>query len=381
MKRNRILCVSFSPLQSDSRVLRQVRVLQEFGDVVTVGYGPPPLPEVEHIEVPDGAPSLPRSLQGVIQLALRHYTEASPRTPGADAVVDRIRDSGPYDLIVANDARALPLAFSVADSAPVWADMHEWAPEENSTNLIWKALVRPYMDWLCRHYLPRCVVVTTVSDSISDLYAQTYGVHPTVIRNTGPFRDLRPTATCDDSIRLVHSGAALKNRNLENLILAVRELDQRFSLDLYLIDTEGNVGKLKRLAGSDKRVRFHEPVPPGSLPSELNKYDLGVFLLPPRTVNYEYMLPNKMFDYVQARLGVVFGPAVETDRIINEFNLGVITSGWGAADLRKSLEGLTTRQVAEHKLASHQAAHALSNEADLEAQRESLRKILGTKGV
>lgn len=40
--RPRILCVSFSPIHADSRVLRQLEVLREHGEVTTVGYGPAP---------------------------------------------------------------------------------------------------------------------------------------------------------------------------------------------------------------------------------------------------------------------------------------------------------------------------------------------------
>lgn len=376
MTARRILSVSFSPIHHDSRVRRQLAVLGEFGEVTTVGYGPRPDGVAAHIQVPDDAPSLPQTPRGVALLMARRYRAVQLTSPGESAALLRLPDAGRFDLVVANDARALPLAFEAARGAPVWADLHEWAPEENSTNLPWRLLVKPYMDWLCREYLPRVAVATTVSESIAELYEEHYGVRPEIVRNAGPLRDLAPKPLDADRIRLVHSGIAVRNRNVESLIDAVAALDHRFSLDLYLVDTGGYRAALEARAAGSERIRFHDPVLPDQLPATLNGYDLGVFLLPPLTVNYRFMLPNKFFDFVQARLGVVFGPAVETDRVIHEHGLGLVTTGWSPEDLVDALRGLEAEDVARFKAASDAAAPTLSNEGDLTTERNLLRRLL-----
>ena len=58
-------------------------------------------------------------------------------------------------------------------------------------------------------------------------------------------------------------------------------------------------------------MKVHPPVTPAELPSSLNAFDVGVYVLPPRTMNHRLMLPNKFFDFVQARLALVFSTAVE----------------------------------------------------------------------
>jgi glycosyltransferase involved in cell wall biosynthesis len=375
----RILSISFSPINRDSRVRRQLLVLQEFGEVTTVGYGPTPTGVTEHFEVPEGLPSLPQTPGGVARLALRTYRTLQLHSPGEAAALRLLAGSGPYDLVVANDARALPLAFSVADGAPVLADLHEWAPEENSTSIPWRLLVKPYMDWLCREYLPRVSASTTVNKSIAKLYLQRYGVLPEIVRNAGPLRDLLPTPVQPGRVRLVHSGIAVPDRNLESLIDAVARLDDRFTLDMYLVNAGRFLSTLQARATGNPRIRFHEPVAPDDLPATLNEYDLGIFLLPPQTVNYQFMLPNKIFDFVQARLGVVFGPSIETDRVITEHGIGVITDGWSTDDLVSSLRGLTDGDVVRFKAASDLAARALSNDSDLATQRSIVRRLLGTK--
>jgi glycosyltransferase involved in cell wall biosynthesis len=373
----RILSISFSPLRRDARVSRQLAELLRAGDVTTVGYGPAPDGVARHVEVPEGAASLPQTPGGVARLAVRAHRSVELRSPGERAVLPELADSGPYDLVVANDARALPLAFAVAGDAPVWADMHEWAPEENSTSLPWRLLVGPYMDALCRRYLPRAAAVTTVSGAIAELYRERYGVETGVVRNTIPDQKLTPSPVEPGRIRLVHSGVAAPERNIEGLIQAVARLDERFTLDLYLVgDPDGHIATLRRLADGEPRVRLHPPIPPDDIPAVLNGYDLGVYILPVRSLNHRLMLPNKFFDFVQARLGLVFGHSVETDKLIADYGIGLVTPGTTADDLVATLTDVTEDEVRGFKAASDVAARTLNSESDVATMRELVRRLL-----
>ena len=84
------------------------------------------------------------------------------------------------------------------------------------------------------------------------------------------------------------------------------------TLDLLLMpNDEAYRDELRaRCAGADARAVL-DPVPYQRPGATLNGYDVGVFVLPPVNVNYEWTLPNKFFDYVQARLGVIVGPSPE----------------------------------------------------------------------
>lgn len=41
-------------------------------------------------------------------------------------------------------------------------------------------------------------------------------------------------------------------------------------------------------------------------------------MIPPATFNHIWCLPNKFFDFLQARLGIVTGPSPERARIVDE---------------------------------------------------------------
>jgi glycosyltransferase involved in cell wall biosynthesis len=376
----RILCVSFSPIHADARVLRQVEVLRQHGEVTTVGYGAAPPGVAKHIEIPAGAASLPQTPLGVWRLALRRHRAVELKSPGEAAVLHEVLASGPWDLVVANDARALPLAFAAKGDAAIWADMHEWAPEERATVFIWRVLVGPYMDHLCRVYLPRATAVTSVSAGLAKLYEDTFGLTTETIRNAADLQDLKPSPIDPDHLRLVHSGTADAERNIVELIDAVTQLGNRFSLDLYLLEVPGgHLDEIKSKAAGNPRVTVHDPVPPDTLPRVLNQYDLGVFLYPLKTLSHLYHLPNKFFDFVQARLGLVFSPAPEIDAHIAKYGIGIITKDTSAEALVEALRELTAEQVMAFKKASDRSARELSSEPDRAVQHSLVSRLLASE--
>ncbi|MFD5225010.1 hypothetical protein ACFWHT_05235 [Microbacterium sp. NPDC058342] len=379
MARPRILCLSLSPIAQDARVLRQISVLAEFGDVTTVGYGPKPDGVAHHIEVPSGLASLPQTVPGVLKLALRRLKAAELDAPGIVFARRQLKGTS-WDLVVANEARILALAHAVADGAPVWADMHEWAPEERTHLLSWRLLVAPLMDHLCRVYLPKSAAITTVGGEIARLYHERYGVKAELMRNAPPFADLKPTAVGDGILRAVHSGAAVPGRDIESMIDAVAALPDRFTLDLYLVGgSEGArayAEELKRRAAGHPHIRFRDPVRPHELPSTLNAYDVGIFWIPPVHTNARLTLPNKLFDFVQARLAVAVGPSIEMERIVEKHDLGVVSEEFSVDSYQRSLRSLTPESVRRFKENSDQAARDLSFEVDAAVARGILRRLL-----
>ncbi|TQO20768.1 hypothetical protein FB472_2420 [Rhodoglobus vestalii] len=371
----RILCISFSPIERDARILRQLGILAEFGYVTTVGYGSRPADAAAHVEVPSNLPSLPQTLGGVALLALRQWSRAELAAPAVQFAITALYGER-FDLVVANDARAIPAAHALAHGAPVWSDLHEWAPEERTHVLSWRLLVAPLMRHICARYLSRSAASSTVCDSIAGLYERDYGVRPTVVRNSTHWRQLEPSTADASTIRMVHSGAAIHGRNLEAMIDATRELGEGYSLDLFLV--EGGDGgaylrKLKARAGELGSIRFNPPVTPAELPGVLNQFDIGVFWIPPTHTNARYTLPNKFFDYVQARLAIAVGPSIEMQQLVESKQLGVVSDGFSVTECVASIRSLTPAEIARTKLRVDAASRELSFERDGEVMRTIVR--------
>jgi hypothetical protein len=376
--RPRILCVSFSPLTRDARVLRQIGVLAQVGEVTTIGYGPAPDAASRHLSIDADRNSLPRHPSGVLKLATRQLRSAELAAPAARQAL-QLADGLRADLVVANDARALPVAHRLAAGAPVWADMHEWAAEEFSHDRVWRTFVAPLMAHNCATYLPRSAAVTTVCDALAERYDAAYGVRTSVVRNAGPWVDLQPSPVADDHIRLVHSGGAQAGRYIDLLIRATIALGPRFSLDLFLVpggDGGRHLTYLRELAAGSSQVRFHNPVAPADLPMAMNDCDVGVFCMPPININARYALPNKFFDFVQARLAVAVGPAEEMARLTTDLGLGPVSSDFSEESFTAALDALDGPAVRSYKAASHAHARELSSERDEQVERDLVNQLL-----
>lgn len=89
----------------------------------------------------------------------------------------------------------------------------------------------------------------------------------------------------ENKIRIIHHGIAIPERRLENTIFLVKLLDRRYKLDLMLMPYDRRyMRKLGRLTNRNDRVRIIKPIPFEKIPLFLNSYDMGIFLLPPRTL-------------------------------------------------------------------------------------------------
>lgn len=380
MSRPRILCISLSPIARDGRVLRQLAVLAEHGDVTTVGFGPAPDMVVEHLEVPH-SPTLPQTPLGVANLAAHRFAASAVAAPAAQHAL-RLLGERRFDLVVANEARALGLGFAAAHGAPVWVDLHEYSPKERDHLLSWKLLVAPFMTYLCRTYLPRCAAVTTTSQDFADEYAAVFGIRPELVRNARPFEDLTPTPLLPDGpIRLVHSGGAEPGRRIDLLIDGVFATTG-LTLDLFLVpanDGGKHLTELRERAAGDPRITFHDPVAPADLPRTLNPYDVGVHAMPPANFNMEHALPNKLFDFLQARLGMVVTPNSEMRRFVEENGVGVVAADYERESFVDALRSLTPQSVAGFKARSHEQARALSSQSDVATTDAILDRLLAAR--
>jgi hypothetical protein len=108
----------------------------------------------------------------------------------------------------------------------------------------------------------------------------------------------------------------------------------------------------------------------------IQPYDIGVFLLPPVNFNYENTLPNKLFDFIQARLGVAIGPTPEMASIVNQYSIGVVSEEFTPASLAKKLNALTAEQVAAFKTNAGVAAKELNAERNEAIFNELVKEVL-----
>jgi len=272
-----------------------------------------------------------------------------------------------FDLIIANDLSALPLAFAVKKNAKILYDVHEYSLDQNDSKK-WKTTQLPYNKYLLDKYLPNISGFMVTCDGSGKLYSELYRVpNPVVVMNTPYYHKLKPTWRNDGKIRLVHHGIAGYPRRLDLLIEAMKHLDDSYTLDFFLIANSTHcLAELKKTAENDSRIRFHDPVPMQELPKVLNQYDVGIAVFPPITKNLELALPNKFFEYLQARLAILIGPSIEMERIVRKYNLGFVSKDFSAVEIARSIAKIKSTGIMEYKDNVDKVAYQFSAETTME---------------
>lgn len=369
--RLRCLVVSFSDIGRDARVLRQIDVVAELYDVTVVGFGSIEDPRVEMITLWDPRRSRGRlgtalaKMTDAVRLILRRFRSAYYARPGVRQAQSALAHRQ-FDVVVANDVDALPVVCDTIQGAPIVLDAHEYSPEQHHRPL-WRLLRRPEIMWICREYLERVAESMTIGEALATRWSEDFGLRPSVHRNVPGFVGLQPRPVDPSRMHLVHHGAAQPSREIERLIELVDLLDERFFLHLMLLPSDPRYfEKVLARAEQHPRVEIMDPVRPFEVVATIQAYDIGVYLHPPHSFNAEYSLPNKLFDFIQARLAVAIGPSVEMARVVQRYGLGVVAESFDAVDLAASLADVTPEQLAEWKWASHEAAKELCAEREAE---------------
>ena len=359
----RILVISFSDHSRDPRVDRQISALSAQHQLVTAGFGAGSAQTERFIDLriaPSSPAARANQAAGLQRITRRRFEEAYWGNRLVRATLARLDDVKP-DLVLANDIQTLPAALRVARGAPVLFDAHEYYPEHFAQLRWWRLVMAPYLDYLCRTYMPQAGATTTVSPGLAALYAGRVGVEPTVIVNAPPRADLQPSPA-GRPVRLLHHGLADRRRRLERMVEAVRLLDDRFVLHLMLMGSNRDIARLRAAAGADSRIRFLPPVPMRDIPRVANDHDIGLFLLEPRTPNQRHVLPNKLFEFIQARLAVAIGPSPDMAAVVREWDCGVVADDFTPAALAATLGSLDAAKITRMKQRSHAAADELCAE-------------------
>lgn len=382
------LVVVDTVVADDPRVRRQLEWLTSAGWVVdTIGEGAtPPQGARRHFMLLEAKRWTSTSLGTVVAYVLlpRAAGFTLLRTQRVPKEVRRRVKANAYGLYVFNDMHFAPWAdssdFATArESAVIHLDIHEYFPSSLPQNSMWNRATTPMRAWVRRSMASSAFTSrTTVARGISDLYAEELGIRPPdVVRNSPGFVDQQPSVTSASEVRLVHHGNAMWARGLKLLVDAVALANDRVSVTFMLTGSPAVISELEQYAAQlGDRVRVVPPVPIDAVAEEINKYDLEVMFYRPATVNLQLALPNKLFEAIQGRLGLVIGQSPSMMEIVEDFQNGVVVEGWEPADLAAAIDRLDAEKIGAFKQGSDRAAAAINAKTEGEMFLASIAKGL-----
>ncbi|MER3388722.1 MAG: hypothetical protein RJQ01_01690 [Microcella sp.] len=363
-----------SEILNDPRVRREIDWLTDAGWVVdTLGYGPHPSPQVRtHFEllpptVWESSPWRQLVLHGLMTNSAKFRRIIQRRIPSTAA--DAVR-SGTYDLIVFNDRELAPWSrdrevFGALTNTHIHLDMHEYFTQRMRERTPFGLLAWSWQRWLTRRLGdPQFTTRSTVSQRLADYYEHDRGMpRPAVVRNIPEFVQQQPQPVDPQRIRLIYHGLAHWERGLRDLIDTMGLVDDRFELTLMLTGDDAMIDEVRRIAAPHgKRILIRPGVPVKEIARTINEYDLAMMVYRPVSPNVRYMLPNKLFEAVQGRTGVVTGRNEVMIAEHEPYGFGVVVEPWGAQKTAQLLNSLTAERVQQLKDAAHAAAPVLHSE-------------------
>jgi glycosyltransferase involved in cell wall biosynthesis len=252
------------------------------------------------------------------------------------------------DILVSNDLDTLPAVFLVSciRRLPVVYDCHEYFTEV--PELIGRKRVKKIWEILEGLILPHIQYSTTVSASIAEAYNQKYGISMQVIRNL-PFRmeNIRHAGSLrkNDENIIIYQGSLNLGRGLENAIKAMQYIENARLIIAGSGDIETDLRKLAASLDLDNKVHFIGRIPAPELLDYTVQADLGISLEEKLGLNYYYALPNKLFDYIQARVPVLVSDLPEMAAIVRRYQIGRVTSAHDPYELSLVMTGM----LADHE--------------------------------
>lgn len=233
--------------------------------------------------------------------------------------------------------------------------------------------------------------VITVGHCIADWMAEEYSSEtPAVIINAphqrtdltvDPNISLRKELNiADDTFLLIYSGGITFNRGLENVIEAVGRVEGMhfvmlgYGTDAYLNSLRQHIRKL----GLEHKVSFFGPVQHFEVASYLASADCGIAPIMNICLSYYFCSPNKLFEYVQARLPVISSNFPEMEKVVNDSQIGFTFDPEDIESIASAIRSMKDQPEKRKKFADQ--THAASERYRWAVEEQKLVEIYAALG-
>lgn len=266
-------------------------------------------------------------------------------------------------VIHAHDLTMLPSGEKLASKleAKLIYDSHEY---ERSRNLVSHERAEAIRIAFEAPSIKKADIVICVSDSIADQLKADYGIiRPQVIPNAS--EQIRSGSLTRKSLNLPESakiagyvGSLQPGRGLMTAIEAL-VFQPNWTLMIMGVGSAERYASLEARAEEKNvkdRVFIRTAIARERVCDAISLCDISLIPMQNTCLSYDYSLPNKLFQSVQANVPIVSTPLTEISAFINYFKAGCISKGFSASDIADALSSdLPKLHVDEHRFKPYSA--------------------------
>lgn len=271
-----------------------------------------------------------------------------------------------FQIVLSNDLDTLPACKTAAKlkKKKLVYDSHELFTEV--PELVARPKIKAIWERIEKKFISNIQWSYTVCEPIADIYKSKYHINMQVIRNL-PLKQSQPEIDKFDTPTLIYQGALNMGRGLELMIDVMSYLPD-FQLVIcgtgYLLKTLQDLCIEKKLTN----VNFTGHLDFTALQQMTSQAHIGLSWEENIGKNYYFALPNKLFDYIQARIPVLISDLPAMRQIVDGYNVGKVLSDRNPEKIALQIRAIYTNR--------HTFAEALEEASHELCWEKEERKLL-----
>lgn len=289
------------------------------------------------------------------------------------------------NVLISNDLDSLPANYSAykikvllsAKSVEIVYDSHELFTEV--PELYNRKFVKNVWLKFEQFILPKLKKSYTVCRSIADYYNKKYNIEMYVVKNM-PLCSKKRNISQNFNLKLpenhkiiLYQGALNVGRGIEQIIEIMPELKNVVLLIVGKGDIEHNLQEMVKTRKLQNKVIFTGSIPFEQLSAITMRADIGLVLQQEMGLSYHYALPNRLFDFIQAKVAVLASNQPEIKNIVNSEKIGLVVENLNKKTLLTAVNQMINNDklISEFKANMQKCAHKYC----WESQEKVLRQI------
>lgn len=255
-----------------------------------------------------------------------------------------------YDIVDCHDLFTLLIGYLISRKthAKLILNAHELESERTGLKGIYKKISKI----LEKKLIYKCAHVITVSESIQDWYKKEYSIdNASCIYNAPRYTDdfdadndyfRKHFDIPSDSMIFLYQGVLDVARGLDLLVDCFKTLSNKY---VVIFMGYGPLsGYIQTEADNAGNIFYHEAVPMSKLKDTTSSADYGMSLIAPVSLNEEYCMPNKLFEYIMYGVPVIGFNTKDQAEFIKKHDIGYVLEKYDAASLKELILSINSKK-------------------------------------